>query len=246
MAGRVKGSAGGRPQPRSDEPALHAPPSPSAAVVFDCDGLLLDTEPCWTRAETTLFARHGRVFTAAHKRLLLGKAGDASAAILGEILGQPARGHALREELLDLAVAEVRAGATPRPGAAELVAELRDGVPLGLTSNSPRAMVDLALEAAGMTGAFEVVLGGDDVASPKPAPDIYAIACRRLGADPARVVALEDSPTGVAAATAAGLYVIGVPSLSGVVLDARLVAASLTEPSVRTALGLPAAAPVGP
>ena len=88
-----------------------------------------------------------------------------------------------------------------------------------------------------------MVLGGDEVANPKPAPDIYAAACERLGASPARAVALEDSPTGVAAAMAAGMYVIGVPSLRGVVLRAHLTASSLSEPSVRQALGLPADPP---
>ena len=73
---------------------------------------------------------------------------------------------------------------------------------------------------AGLAGVFDAVLGGDEVANPKPAPDIYATACERLGASPAQAVALEDSPTGVAAAIAAGMYVIGVPSLPGVVLRA--------------------------
>ena len=215
----------------------------AAAVVFDCDGLLLDTEGCWTRAEAELFGRHGRVFTPAHKRLLLGKAGDPAAAILAGALGQPGRGQALRLELLELALTEVVQGAAPRPGAAELVDELRGGVPLGLASNSPREMVDLALEVAGLAGAFDVVLGGDEVANPKPAPDIYATACERLGASPAQAIALEDSPTGVAAAMAAGMYVIGVPSLRGVVLRAHLTASSLSEPSVRQALGLSADPP---
>ena len=219
---------------------MHVDEQGPAAVVFDCDGLLLDTEDCWTRAETELFARHGRVFTPAHKRLLLGKAGDPAAAILADALGQPGRGQALTVELLELALTEVARGAAPRPGAAELVEELRGGVPLGLASNSPRAMVDLALEAAGLAGAFEVVLGGDEVANPKPAPDIYAAACERLDASPARAVALEDSPTGVAAAMAAGMYVIAVPSLPGLLLRAPLIASSLSQPSVRQALGLPA------
>lgn len=223
------------------------PPRSTQAVVFDCDGLLLDTEECWTRAESAVFARRGLEFTAEHKRLLLGKAGDATATILEHALDEPGHGQALRVELLELAMAEVAAGAAPRPGALALLAELDGVVPLGLASNSPRAIVDVALAAAGLADAFGVVLGGDEVPRPKPAPDIYATACRRLHAEPERAVALEDSPTGVAAALAAGMYVIGVPSLDGVVLDdASLTAPSLEDERVRAALGLPAASPSSP
>ena len=218
---------------------------PPDAVVFDCDGLLLDTEECWTRAEDQLFTRHGGAFTPELKRIMLGKAGQQTAAILEQALDQPGRGEALRLELLELARGEVAACAMPRAGAAELVAELRGSVPIAVASNSPRAILDMALECAGMSGAFDVVLGGDEVAEPKPAPDIYATACRLLGADPGRSVALEDSPTGVAAARAAGLYVIGVPSLAGIVLEASETARSLEDDGVREALGLPARARPG-
>lgn len=220
-------------------------PPPPEAVVFDCDGLLLDTEECWTRAERELFARHGHAFTAEHKRLMLGKAGEETAVILERELRQPGRGEELRLELLELAMGAIKAGASVRAGAAELVAELRGSVPIAIASNSPRAILDVALAAAGMSGTVDVVLGGDEVARPKPAPDIYSAVCERLGADPSDSVALEDSPTGVAAALAAGLYVIGVPSLAGVVLDASLKARSLEDDRVREALGLPARAPRG-
>jgi len=139
---------------------------------------------------------------------------------------------------------EVGRGAPAMPGAKELVAALRErGVPVGLASNSPRAFVDLALEAAGMQDAFDVTVAGDEVSRHKPAPDGYLAAARALGADPAHCIALEDSNTGVAAAKAAGMFVIGVPSFPGVVLaDADLVAGSLHDPAVYAALGLRAAA----
>ena len=139
---------------------------------------------------------------------------------------------------------ELERGAPPQPGAVELVAELRArGTPVGLASNSPREFVERALAVSGMAGAFDSVLTGGEVASPKPAPDVYLESCARLGADPGRSVALEDSPTGVASAVAAGMLVIGVPSLEGVDLsDAPIVAPSLRDAAVRRAVGLALAA----
>jgi HAD superfamily hydrolase (TIGR01509 family) len=135
---------------------------------------------------------------------------------------------------------ELEAGAPARPGAVELVTALADrGTPIGVASNSPRAIVDRALDFSILDVPFGVVLGGDEVDNPKPAPDLYLAACRGLGADPARAVALEDSPPGVAAAKAAGLTVIGVPSFPGVSLhEAHLVADSLEAAAVHAAVGL--------
>jgi HAD superfamily hydrolase (TIGR01509 family) len=126
---------------------------------------------------------------------------------------------------------EALKGVEPMPGAVELLDAL--AVPTGVASNSPRSFVDRALEVSGLRERFDCVLSADDVARPKPAPDLYLALARGLGADPAACVALEDSPTGVAAARAAGAFVIGVPSLAGIVLDdAHLVADSLADPRV--------------
>jgi HAD superfamily hydrolase (TIGR01509 family) len=148
------------------------------------------------------------------------------------------------DELHDIVMEELVRGAPPMPGASALVAALRErGVPVGLASNSPRVFVDRALGVAGMLDAFDVTVAGDEVPLPKPAPDSYLAAADALGADPTACVALEDSNTGVAAARAAGMYVIGVPSFPGVELpDAHLVAASLEDPAVLAVLGLRAAA----
>ena len=157
--------------------------------------------------------------------------------MLERLLDQPGRGDELSAELLALVSERVLAGADARPDARELVRAL-DGRPLAVASNSPLAFVDGALRAAALDGAFAVVVTADQVAEAKPAPDVYLEACRRLGARPARSIALEDSPTGVAAARAAGLYVIGVPSLPGLALEADLVASSLEDAAVRRALGV--------
>ena len=216
-------------------------PSPRpdlAAVVFDCDGLLLDTESCWTAAESALFGRYGQSFGVEEKQALIGMSIEAGGRVLERLLAQEGRAGALSAELLDLVAFEVSKGAAPLAGAVELVSELRGRVPLAVASNSPRALLMSALGSAGLDEAFNVYLGGDDVANPKPAPDIYLEACLLLGVKPAHVVAFEDSPTGVAAARVAGVYVIGVPSVPGVTLEADLVAGALSAASLRSALGL--------
>jgi HAD superfamily hydrolase (TIGR01509 family) len=203
------------------------------------DGLLLDSEDAWTDAEVELFGRYGKSFGLAEKRALLGNAGAALGRILERMLEQPGRGSELHDEVLALVLEEVRRnGVTPLKGAAEVVAELRGRVPLGVASASPRVLVDLALERAGLADGWGAVVAGDEVEALKPAPDIYLEVCRRLGAGPEDSVALEDSPTGVASARAAGLFVIGIPSVPGVELEADLVADSLLDRPVRAALGL--------
>jgi HAD superfamily hydrolase (TIGR01509 family) len=212
---------------------------PPAAALFDNDGLTLDTESAWTRAEAALFARYGQTFTMDHKRELLGTAPAVSAAKLERMLGQP--GPALSDELYELAVEEVAKTAEPMPGAVALLAALAQaGVPVGLVSNARRHFVEPALRAAGLHDAFAVVITVDDVARPKPAPDAYIAAAVALGAEPAACAVLEDSPTGLAAGRAAGALTIGIPSLPGVVLEADVIAASLEDPAVWRALGLEA------
>lgn len=192
---------------------MSAPVVPEA-VVFDCDGLLLDTEDAWTRAEVTLFANHGGVFDADHKRDLIGSSHTVAAGKLEVMLAQPGRGEALIAELHELVMEEALRDVLPRPGALELADALRAaGIPIAVASNSPRAFLDRVLATAAVGDRFAVTIAGDEVPNPKPAPDIYLEACRRLHADPTRAVGLEDSPTGALAARAAGLTVVGVPYL---------------------------------
>jgi len=211
------------------------------AVVFDNDGLLLDTEDAWTRAEETLFARRGKVFTLDHKRSLIGSARGAAALKLEAMLDLQGEGEALMDELHGLVMEEALAGVAPRPGALQLLGRLlQAGVPVGVASNSQREFVERTLAGAGLLdGRFAVVVSVEDVEKPKPAPDIYLEACRRLGAEPGECAALEDSPTGVQAAAAAGMYVIGVPYFTGAQLPGSdLLADSLADPEVGAALGL--------
>jgi HAD superfamily hydrolase (TIGR01509 family) len=217
-------------------------PTPNA-VVFDNDGLLLDTEEAWTRAEQTLFAGLGREFTVEHKRTLIGSSRSLAAAKLETILQRPGEGEALMDELHELVMEEALQGVAPRPGAVELLARLTDAaIPLAVASNSERAFLERTLGGAGLLhdGPFAAIVSANDVEHPKPAPDIYREACARLGVAPADAVALEDSPIGVASAAAAGMFVIGVPYFPGSeIAGASMLAESLADPAVARALGLP-------
>ncbi|MFT3865892.1 MAG: HAD family phosphatase [Solirubrobacterales bacterium] len=211
------------------------PPQRPDAVVFDNDGLLLDTESVWTRAEQDLFERRGLAFTEENKREIVGTSAEAAGAILERRLGEPGQAAAIIEELNELVVAELEHGVETMVGARDLLERLQaQGTPIGLVSNSPLAFVRRSLEIVGFESIFDIVVSAHEVAAPKPAPDPYLEACRRLGVEPGpNVIALEDSPTGVAAARAAGLTVIGVPSLDGIeLLEAHHIAASLLDATV--------------
>jgi len=216
------------------------PPSLPDAVVFDNDGLLLDTESVWTRAEQDLFDLRGTEFTRADKLELVGTSAAVAGGILERRLGEPGRAGELIEELNELVVAELEHGVEAMLGARELLERLQGKVPIGLVSNSPLRFVRRSIELVGFEGFFDVVLSAHEVAAPKPAPDSYLEACRRLGVEPGPdVVVLEDSPTGVAAARAAGLTVIGIPSVEGVLLDkAHHLAESLLDGVVAKRLAL--------
>lgn len=187
------------------------------AVIFDMDGLLLDTETLWHEAEVELFRRHGDEFTWDDKMAVIGTSFEITARYFADRLGRPPEdGAALVDEMVALMHDRVRRQVDARPGAVELVAGIRalDGVRLGLASNSPRFLVDDALATAGLVDVFETIVTSSDVEHAKPAPDIYLRACQDLGVDPSEALALEDSASGVAAAKAAGLTCIAVPQFA--------------------------------
>jgi HAD superfamily hydrolase (TIGR01509 family) len=187
------------------------------AVIFDMDGLLLDTETLWHEAEVELFRRHGDEFTWDDKMMVIGTSFEITSRYFADRLGRPRdQGAALVDEMVALMHERVRRQVDARPGALELVDRLRamDGVRLGLASNSPRFLVDDALATAGLTDAFETIVTPADVQHAKPAPDIYLRACQNLGVDASEALALEDSASGVAAAKAAGLTCIAVPQFA--------------------------------
>jgi HAD superfamily hydrolase (TIGR01509 family) len=207
-------------------------PGPYRAVVADLDGLLVRTEDLWWQAKEILFARHGVEFTPADHLAVFGTSDEYTAACFARRFGAPPEAEAedaIRVEYLGITRELFGRGVEPAEGATQLIEHLLGRVPLGLASNTRREQVDSILASLPFRDAFDVVVTGDD-GVPKPAPDLYLEACRRLGVAPADSVALEDSPTGVAAALAAGLTCIGVPSHPDEGLaDAHVVVRSLRD-----------------
>ena len=205
-------------------------PGQFSAVVADLDGLLVKTEDLWSQAKAVLFERHGVAYTDADHLAVFGTSDIYTAEYFTRRFGAaPEEQERIRLEYMRLASDLFDQGVEISEGAVELVARLRGSVPLGLASNTRRPQVDTILSSTPFGGAFDTIVTGDDGA-PKPEPDLYLIACRNLGVSPSDAVALEDSPTGVAAAIAAGLTCIGIPSHPGERLaEADVVIDSLTE-----------------
>ncbi|MFZ0323277.1 MAG: HAD family phosphatase [Actinomycetes bacterium] len=205
-------------------------------VLFDMDGLLVDTEPQWFEAETETARWLGLRWTPEDQRALLGSnlpfaadymvAASGSDVPLGDVMAH------LRSAMTRRLVSD---GVTLRPGAAALVESLIDeGIPLGLVTSSVREHVDVVVRML-PDDAFEVTVTADDVTRLKPHPQPYLQALGALGAAPTSTVVLEDSPTGVASAEAAGCRVVAVPSVADIpAAPGRHVTASLTN--VDTAL----------
>jgi HAD superfamily hydrolase (TIGR01509 family) len=208
-------------------------PSHVSGIVFDCDGLLLDTETCWSRAESALFAKYGFPFGPDEKNILIGRTLEAACDNMAEYFGLASQGPQLLDELVPMVERELASDVTPMPGAVGLLSALAGRVPLGVATNSPRRMLDNALTRAGMAGYFKVSVAADEVSAAKPDPELYLTAFARLDADPITSVALEDSATGVASARAARCYLITVPSQPGKQLDGDYIVSSLADPALK-------------
>ena len=183
-------------------------PFPYAAVIFDLDGVLADTEPINFRSVQDLVTPTGIQLDAQDYRSLYGLDYYDTAEYLRSRyqLDESVSSLALRQEAF--ANRRIENEIVPAQGAKELLQRLADGaIPTGLASNSPRSYVRLVLRCLGLDGHFPFPVARDDVPNGKPYPDPYLEACKRLGVDPVRCLAVEDSPVGVASAVAAGLAV---------------------------------------
>jgi HAD superfamily hydrolase (TIGR01509 family) len=202
----------------------------STAVLFDMDGLLVDSEPLWLEAETAVMARLGAAWTTADQVQLLGGSLDRTVRYLLAKATRSAPPEQVAEWLMSGVAELVRDRGVPvRPGARELLAEVAAaGLPRALVTGSERRFMDVVLARTGLR--FDAHVCADDVSVTKPDPEPYLLAAKLLGVDPARCFALEDSPNGVASAEAAGCQVIAVPSLVPIgPAPGRTVVRSLTE-----------------
>jgi HAD superfamily hydrolase (TIGR01509 family) len=187
------------------------------AVLWDMDGLLVDTEPVWTVAEEELAERLGGTWSDELKARIAGTRLDASVPMILEWYGVEATPQVVSETsawLLDRMVELFKTEVRVLPGVTELLAELQhEEVPQALVSSSYRVLVDAALNVLGKD-TFDATVAGDEVTATKPAPDPYLLAAEQLGVDPHLCLVLEDSMAGVESALAAGCRCILVPTFS--------------------------------
>jgi HAD superfamily hydrolase (TIGR01509 family) len=182
------------------------------AVVFDMDGLLIDSEPLQLRAWDAYLRRHGAELTPALLQRMLGLRLVDSAALVQRELRLPCTADDVARERDALFLESVPGNLHAMPGALRLIDDLRRrGMGLALATSGHRRYVDLALGGTGLAGLFDVEVTGEMVAHGKPAPDTYQRAAELLGSAPSNCLALEDAPNGVASAKAAGMWCIAVP-----------------------------------
>ena len=182
------------------------------AVVFDLDGVLLDSEQRWNEAKEALVREAGGRWRDDAPATMMGMSAPEWSAYLRDELGVPMATGDIDREVVRRMEDGYRASLPLLPGAERAVRALAGRWPLGLASSSNREIIDLALELAAFGDAFAVTVSSEEVPRGKPAPDVYLEAARRLGVDPARCVAIEDSSNGIRSARAAGLAVIAVPN----------------------------------
>ncbi|MFG3706365.1 HAD family hydrolase [Micromonospora sp. NPDC047670] len=182
-------------------------------MLFDMDGTLVDSEKLWDVALSELAAEYGGTLSDAARRAMVGSSMAVSMRILHDDLGQPERDPQASAAWINTRILELfRTGLSWRPGALTLLRAVRAaGIPTALVTSSSRPLVEVALDTLGRD-SFDAVVCGDEVDAAKPHPEPYLTAARLLDVPIARCVAIEDSPTGVASALAAGAAVLAVPA----------------------------------
>ncbi|MEV0901875.1 HAD family phosphatase [Actinoplanes sp. NPDC049802] len=204
------------------------------AVVFDLDGVIIDTEGVWEEVRRGYVAEHGREFLPDSQDRMMGMSTGEWSAHLADEVGVPRTAAEVAVDVLDRMAARYRQALPLIPGSVETVRALGARYRLALASSSARILIDQVLETAGLTGAFEVTLSTEEVPRGKPAPDVYLTAVGKLGLTPEVCAAVEDSSNGLRSAVAAGLTVIAVPHgvyppAEDALAGARLVVGSITE-----------------
>ncbi|MQA94120.1 MAG: HAD-IA family hydrolase [Streptosporangiales bacterium] len=180
-------------------------------MIFDLDGVLVDSEPVWEEVRRAYVSEMGGRWLPDSQSRLMGMSTQEWAAYLAEDLGVGGSPGKVAEQVIDRMAARYADRLPLLPGAVEAVRRLGARWPLGLASSSPRRLIDTVIAGAGLDGAFQVTRSTEEGGRGKPAPDVYLWVAERLGADPARTVAIEDSSNGLRSAAAAGMRVVAVP-----------------------------------
>jgi len=183
-----------------------------AAVIFDLDGVLVDSEAAWDQARRRVVARHGGHWAPDATRAMMGMSSPEWAAYLRDELGVDASVAVIVAEVVALLEAQYVERLPLLPGAVDAVRMLAGRWSLGLASSSNRPIIEHFLDASGLRPCFAVTVSSEEVAHGKPAPDVYVEAARRLGVAPKVCVAVEDSTNGIRSAATAGMRVIAVPN----------------------------------
>jgi HAD superfamily hydrolase (TIGR01509 family) len=182
------------------------------AVVFDLDGVLLDSEQVWDAAREQIAKERGGAWHDRAQRDMMGMSSREWARYMHETIGLPEPPEEINHEVVQRLSASYRRNLPVIEGARETVERLAARWPLGLASSSNRELIDLALDLLGLSPLFRATVSSEEVARGKPAPDVYLEAARRLDVDPTRSAAIEDSHNGILAAKAAGMRVIAIPN----------------------------------
>lgn len=182
------------------------------AVIFDMDGIIIDSETNWERARLAVVAKFGGSYHGDVAGDVMGMSPPEWSAYLRDRVGIPLDAAQIEREVVHQLVADYQRDRPFYPGAIDVVRAVSARWPTGLASSSGRDLIDLVVSLAGLQDAFTVTVSGAEVALGKPAPDVYLKAAELLGAEPRRCVAIEDSANGIRAGKNAGMRVIAVPN----------------------------------
>jgi HAD superfamily hydrolase (TIGR01509 family) len=184
------------------------------AVVFDMDGVLIESEEIWDAVRQAYVAEQGGHYSEEIQRAIMGMSSPEWSRHLHEAAGVPADPQAINDEVVRRMLAAFHERLPLVDGAVEAVRRLAARFPLAVASSSNRPLIDTVLDVAGISGCFRATVSSEEVPHGKPAPDVYLEAARRLGVPPAGCAAVEDSHNGIRSARAAGMYVIAIPNAS--------------------------------
>jgi HAD superfamily hydrolase (TIGR01509 family) len=213
------------------------------AVVFDVDGVLIDSEPVWERVRRKFVADRGGRWPDDAQDRMMGMSTAEWSAYMSEDFGLRIAPREVAQLVIAAMTAEYQAHLPLLPGAVDAVRALSARWRLGVASSAPKSLIEAVLDASGLRSAFSAAVSSEEVARGKPAPDVYLEAAARLGVPPAAGAAVEDSSNGLRAAAAAGLAVIAVPRpeyppAADAIQRARVVLDSLTELTADTIAAL--------